>query len=191
MADAANNTDSEIWKDIPEWPDYQVSNMGRVRVGARVRLQTHPRNRSMMKQVTYPAALRRQSICPQTGYAKVGLSKPGKKQTVAVHVLVCEAFHGPRPKGHDAAHGNGIRTDSRADNLRWATRKENRADCKSHGTNNHGERNGQSKLTEDQVRAIRRAHANGKMPTALGLEYGLNPRHVSDIVAGRRWGHVE
>ena len=110
---------------------------------------------------------------------------------MAVNVLVCLAFHGPRPDDHDAAHWNGDRTDNRPENLRWATRSDNLADRGRHGTINHGERNGQAKLTAEQVRKIRRAHANGKTPTALSLQYDLNPRHVCDIVAGRRWGHVE
>ena len=192
MAETANNTDSmpvEEWRDIPGWEGYQASSLGRIRSVDRVRMQ---RQYGTLAPVLYKGKVRAASQCPKTRYIKVGLTQPGKrKRTMAVNVLVCLAFHGPRPDDHDAAHWNGDRTDNRPENLRWATRSDNLADRGRHGTINHGERNGQAKLTAEQVRKIRRAHANGKTPTALSLQYDLNPRHVCDIVAGRRWGHVE
>ena len=41
------------------------------------------------------------------------------------HVLVCTAFHGPRPEGYECDHINGNNLDWSADNLRWVTRAEN------------------------------------------------------------------
>jgi hypothetical protein len=51
-----------------------------------------------------------------------------------VHHLVLEAFVGPRPAGHEAAHGDGDKTNNALANLRWATPKENAADRYRHGT---------------------------------------------------------
>ena len=41
------------------------------------------------------------------------------------HILVCTAFHGPRPEGYECDHINGSNLDWSADNLRWVTRAEN------------------------------------------------------------------
>ena len=41
------------------------------------------------------------------------------------HVLVCTAFHGPRPEGYECDHVNGNNLDWSADNLRWVTKEEN------------------------------------------------------------------
>ena len=41
------------------------------------------------------------------------------------HVLVCTAWHGPRPEGYECDHINGNNLDWSADNLRWVTREEN------------------------------------------------------------------
>lgn len=63
----------------------------------------------------------------------LGTSLNGRRYLV--HRLVCEAFHGPAPEATmDVAHNNGNRTDNRAENLRWATRAENIADQRKHGT---------------------------------------------------------
>jgi hypothetical protein len=41
------------------------------------------------------------------------------------HILICTAFHGPRPDGYQCDHINGIPTDNRACNLQWVTPAEN------------------------------------------------------------------
>jgi hypothetical protein len=187
MADATNNHDSEIWEDIVDWPDYQVSNMGRVRSLDRIR---HQKQRGTLAAVLYKGSIRRQSVCKRTGYRKVGLSRPGKRQTVAVHVLVCEAFHGPKPHKYDAAHWNGIKQDNRAENLRWTTRKDNLSDRERHGTVNRGERNGMSKFTDEQCLELMQRRAAGAQLKDLAEEYGMSEGHAWDIVRGRRRGNM-
>jgi hypothetical protein len=56
------------------------------------------------------------------GYRKVTIGSKEKK----VHILVCEAFHGPKPsKGHTVDHfPNRNHSSNCAWNLRWATRAE-------------------------------------------------------------------
>jgi hypothetical protein len=52
----------------------------------------------------------------------------------------------------------------------------------------YGERSGAAKLTEDQVRAIRRRYAAGDVTqTALAREYGIRQATVSAIVLNRVW----
>ncbi len=72
------------------------------------------------------------------GYLRTILRRDGKRHNKFIHVLVCEAFHGPRPgtcRQWHAAHKNGNPTDNRACNLRWATVRENNyLDQKKHGT---------------------------------------------------------
>ena len=41
------------------------------------------------------------------------------------HILVCTAFHGPRPEGYECDHINGNNMDWSASNLRWVTKAEN------------------------------------------------------------------
>jgi hypothetical protein len=69
-----------------------------------------------------------------TGYLGVNLGRRNKRYAHMVHVLVCEAFHGPRPEGMQVRHLNGNETDNRASNLAWGTRSENEIDKVHHGT---------------------------------------------------------
>ena len=55
----------------------------------------------------------------------------------------------------------------------------------------HGERCARAKLTEDEVRAIRRRYAAGGISqTALGNEYGLHNATINAIVNRATWKHV-
>src|SRR5438105_702836 len=85
------------------------------------------------------------------GYRKVTVQlAPGKWKLFAVHVLVCEEFHGPKPTPlHEVRHLDGNPGNNSAANLCWGTKAENEADKLRHGT-------GPSRLTEEQVREIRR-----------------------------------
>lgn len=51
-----------------------------------------------------------------------------------------------------------------------------------------GETNPQSKLTEDDVRAIRAAV--GVKQKDLAKKYGVDRAHISQIRSGGRWGHI-
>lgn len=49
-------------------------------------------------------------------------SDDGVVHNIGVHLLVCRAFHGPRPScRHTPDHINGNRADNRSCNLRWST----------------------------------------------------------------------
>lgn len=92
---------SERWRLCAEHPAYLVSDAGRVRriAGGILKPQRNTR-----------------------GYLKVHL---GRGRQRLVHALVAEAFHGPRPLGHDCDHLNFDRHDNRAGNLRWLRSTEN------------------------------------------------------------------
>ena len=61
----------------------------------------------------------------KNGYLKTTLTKDKEKEYILVHRLVAEAFI-PNPENKPCVdHINGVRTDNRAENLRWCTHKEN------------------------------------------------------------------
>lgn len=60
------------------------------------------------------------------GYPHVSVKTyAGVKRSIGVHILVCEAFRGPRPKGYHVNHRNGDKTDFRIENLEFCTPREN------------------------------------------------------------------
>jgi DNA-binding XRE family transcriptional regulator len=108
-----------------------------------------------------------------------------------VHSMICEEFHGPRPEGFVTAHSCNVRHCVNWRHVRWATPQENSDDMIEHGTRRYGEAVTTSKLTEDQVKAIRDAYARSELTQqALADTYGISNQHVSDICSGRRWAHL-
>lgn len=124
------------------------------------------------------------------GYKKVILCAFGKRRYARVHSLILETFVGPCPAGMVGAHANGNNCDNRISNLRWDTQKRNIADKVAHGTHQAGERHGCHKLTEIQVREIRRRRASGESGISLAREFGVWNGTISAIVHRRLWSHV-
>lgn len=100
----------EEWKTIEDYPNYMVSNMGRV------------------KAINWHRGNKEKEIKPYTtykGYLRLRLCKNGKAKQFQVHRLVAQAFI-PNPENKPYIdHINTDRTDNRVENLRWVTNKEN------------------------------------------------------------------
>lgn len=115
----------------------------------------------------------------------------GKWGIVTRHI--CTALYGPPPDPRsEAAHscGNGHLGCVNPKHLRWATHTENEGDKISHGTSQHGERNRQAKLTEQEVRQIRSMYP-AMSQAQIAKSCGVSQAAVSAIIARRRWGWLE
>lgn len=136
---------AEQWRPVVGHPGYEVSNHGRVRswlrAGTGNRRRTTPVLRALVKI--------------KRGYLTVMLDRDGGRPIRYVHHLVLEAFRGPRPPGMEARHLDRNPENNRPDNLEWGTSAENKADMMRHGTHTRGSRNGQAKLSREDVEAIR------------------------------------
>lgn len=79
----------------------------------------------------------------------------------------------------------------RFDGHLWlGTNDDNIADKVAKGRQYRGGRHHHAKLTDEQVRAIRRRAAGGMMQKDLAVEYGVSPSTICDILAKRVWKHV-
>ena len=96
----------EVWKDIKGYPDYQISNLGRIWSKYKQRYKATCKNNK--------------------GYEQVNLiAINGKWKKELVHRLVALAFV-ENPEGKpEVNHINHIRDDNRAENLEWVTKSEN------------------------------------------------------------------
>ena len=104
----------EIWKDIPNYEGYQVSNLGRVKSLERLDARGHKRKEKLLKP-----------LISSIGYYLVGLCKNSKVRFYLVHRLVWEAFNGQIPENMQVNHINEIKSDNRLKNLNLMTPKEN------------------------------------------------------------------
>lgn len=181
---------NEIWKAIPGFEGYDVSDQGRVRSYWR-RAGLGKGNGSTSILEGQPQKIFKAN--PNSdGYPTVGLSKNGEIHTCLVHHLVLETFIGPCPPGFQACHWDGIRINNFLENLRWDTSSNNHSDQKRHGTMPivKGTANPQSKLTEDQVFEIRSLYAQGFLQTNIAKIFGVHKGTVNDIVLHKTWTHI-
>jgi hypothetical protein len=108
------------------------------------------------------------------------------------HHLAWETFVGPIPEGHAVLHKCDTSSCCNPEHLFTGTQKDNMRDMieKGRRANFQGSRHGMAKLDEKAVGEIRRRRAAGESTRALAVEYGVNPRHLRDVIAGRLWRHV-
>src|SRR5690606_19120684 len=97
-----------------------------------------------------------------------------------VHVLVAEAFIGPKPKGMTVNHIDGDKTNNHATNLEYLSVADNIRHAFAMGLYPRGERHHQAKLTEDQVRQIKRRLPH-ESNCALAREFGVSDVAIRKI----------
>lgn len=98
-----------------------------------------------------------------------------------LHRVACENQNGPPPDGLDAAHSCGNRACVNGRHLRWATRSENLADRRAHGTHQMGASGSRAKLTQIQVDEIRVALAAGECQAEIARRYEVCQQTISNI----------
>lgn len=69
--------------------------------------------------------------------------------------------------------------------------KINMEDCKSKGRTNKGEERPQHKLTEEEVRQLRRLRQSGASWRGLAAQFGVCVTSVVSAVKGITWAHVD
>ena len=126
----------------------------------------------------------------QGGYPQVNLWKDDEKHHYLVHQLVLTVFVGPCPPDHECCHGDGKRSHNWLTNLEWGTRSKNYQDRHGHGTDNTGEKNGRTIVTESQVKEIRELYSQGNTLKGLGKMFGVSFSTIHAIVKKRNWKHI-
>lgn len=127
------------------------------------------------------------------GYLCVFLRRLGvrKETRLRVHRLVLEAFIGPRPEGMVGCHNDGNPLNNAVENLRWDTPKANSADRATHGTLLLGRELHSAKLSEDDVREIRRLRAAGEQYKPIAERFGVTKQAIFHVCKRQSWAHVE
>ena len=178
-----NLTIREEWRQIPGFPGYEASSLGKIRSYWRQsgRGRGHKLADSPQK-----------NLLPyeSDGYLKVALFRDHKKFNKRVHQLVLITFIGPCPAGMQGCHNDNDRTNNIPTNLRWDTRKNNFQDRLLHGTWPSGSNSGGAKLNDSQVNEIRCLYAQGTPQTSLCKTYSVSKCQIGRIVRNESWKHL-
>lgn len=164
----------ETWKQVVGWPEYEVSDHGRVRRVATGRVQKAQRAKT-------------------GGYALVKLSARGLTKTCKVHVLVAYAFLGAPPGRHGQGrddyqvnHKDGDKWHNRPENLEWIHPGENCRHAYATGIvrKARGERSHSAKLSDEKVVELRRLWDTGEVTNTreLGRMFGISRSQTYNLV---------
>lgn len=170
---AADSTTSVEYRAIPDFPGYRVGDDGSV--------WTSKRRADW---------LRLKPWIDRDGYHSVRILGGDGYWNVRIHRLVLMIFVGPCPKGMVAAHNNGIRSDNRRDNLRWATQSDNCADKVGHGTAQVGSAHGMAILSEEQVAEVFVLASEGWFAQEIASKFGVKRITIHKILNREHWTHV-
>jgi hypothetical protein len=111
----------EIWKPIPGFDGYEVSNNGRVRSYFKHAGRHWDKLETPQRILSAKPA--------RKGYRQVRIrGTDGKYYLRLIHQLVMLAFRGPRPDGLEVCHGDGNKLNNWLWNLRHGTHASNRQD---------------------------------------------------------------
>jgi len=150
---------TEIWKQIKDYPDYEVSNLGRIK--------SNKRNKSRILNGSLNPA----------GYYRVGLKKDGKINFFYKHRLICCTFNNePLDTISFVCHKNDIKDDNRLDNLYLGDINSNAKDAI---------RNNRYKttITNEEVIEMREIYNNGDATIAeISKLYFTNWSNTCNIV---------
>ncbi len=187
------NLDGEIWKTIKEYPEYQVSNLGRIK---------------SFKQDKINGKIRKQN--KSTGYFQVDLSKNGISKPKKVHILVYETFNNYKLKDDDRIHHVDKNPENNIfENLKLMVESEHNS-FHHRGMNNpmfgkcfskehkkkmseklKGENNPRHKLTEEQVIQIKLLLKEGKLnQQEIADIFNISRKTISNIKIGKTWSYI-
>lgn len=112
-------SDADIeWRPVPSYPGLEVTRTGRVRYAVPYGRRREPGELSVFN-VNQPSG------CPLVMIYKPEHGLDAASVPRAVHLLVAEAFIGPRPAGMEVDHVYGNKSNFHVSNLEYVTRSEN------------------------------------------------------------------
>jgi hypothetical protein len=117
------------------------------------------------------------TISKRTGYAQISW-KGGNR---SAHRMAWVSARGPIPKGMQVCHRCDVRHCINVDHLFLGTHKDNMADKTMKGRAPSGSRNGNSKLSDDQILAIRAAPTGYGTGLPLAKQYGVTAAAISYV----------
>ncbi len=196
---------NEIWKDILDYNDYQVSNFGRVK-------SLKFRKEKILKQQK------------RGDYFYIRLNKNGKRKDKYTHILVFETYNNYKLKNDECIHHvDKIKENNNYENLKLMPKSEHRSFhnignhhsekikrkisesekgkiiseetrkklCKNHA-DLKGENNHNHKLTEEQVVQIKILLEEGILTQQeIANMFGVNRATISYIKNNKIWSYIK
>lgn len=176
----------EVFKSVNGYPEYEVSNFGRVKTKSRLIRYTHAVTRQEHFRQTEERFLKVQ-FNNRTGYKFVQLYKNKKMHNVTTHKAVADTFLVKGKKDFVVNHKDGNKHNNTVDNLEFVSNEYNHEHAKKTGLLARGERIGSSKLNKHCVFAIRGLLKLGWSHGDIAKLFKISRPNVSMIKEGKTW----
>lgn len=129
------------------------------------------------------------------GYVQIELNLNGAATKHLIHRMVAEAYI-PNPDNLPCVnHKDGNKQNNCVENLEWVSYGDNMKHASEHGLlKTKGENNPASKLTEEDVRFIKKVYRKGDREfgtAALGRKFGVDHKAIYSIINGKTWREVQ
>lgn len=171
----------EIWKII-DWSKgcFEVSNQGNFRriKPSKIRHYGFIKNRLI------------KTVEARVGYRRFSAKIDGKHYYEMAHRVVARHFIGAIPKGKQVNHKNGIRFDNRAENLEYVTPSQNLIHASRILKSLGGENQWKSKLTDEQVKEMRKTTFKYGIYSFFARKFGVSPATARKAMSGIGWKHI-
>jgi hypothetical protein len=178
----------ERWVNHKNTP-YWISDHGRLAVEERV---VNTGIYHQIRKVNPPQLLK---LHPEKdGYLQFRCCYKGIKTVVKIHRLVADYFVDNLDPilYNQVNHKDGNKSENHYKNLEWTSHLGNMSHAKELKLFCSGEEHHLTKLSTDEVVAIKSRLSVYKrgLVAELAREYGVNRKNISDIKNGRTWAHV-
>lgn len=179
----------EIWIDIIDYEDYQISNYGRVKTKKRMVRYTHSITKKEHFRETEDKLLKIYNN-NRTGYKFVQLYKDKKPKNFTIHRLVATNFL--HRNEHDCVnHIDGNKHNNYVENLEWCSNEYNHEHATRTGLKAKGEAVSSSKLTAREVHAIKYLLKNDVSHTLISKAFNVSRPTISLIYENKTWKHIK
>lgn len=157
--------EKEIFKTIPGFKDYQVSNLGNV------------------KSLKFNKEKILKGGIEGRGYRHVTLYIKGYQYQKRISYLVLLTFISSCPKGMEVSHLDGNSLNDQLINLKWETRLKNHYRRK-------GENSGIAKLKNENIIKIRELLKRNYTQKIIANIFNVSITTISRIKRNKTWSHV-
>lgn len=179
----------EIFKIIPEFPDYLVSNFGRVKTKSRLLRYVHAVTKKEHFRKSEERFLKIQ-FNNLTGYKFCQLYKNNKMSNRTLHNLVANTFIENQKKLPCINHIDGNKHNNCVDNLEWCSNEYNHKHATETGLKAKGEQIKSSILNENSVHAIKWFLNKGISHTELSKAFKISRPAITLISLNKTWKHI-
>ena len=173
--------ESEDWKDVIGFDGlYQISNHGQLRILPRFRNGRIYKGRFSWGSLD------------SYGYLRTTLTDENHiRHNFKMHQLTGLHFV-DNPNNYTVInHDDGIKTNNYCKNLKWSTLADNNVHAHTVlGKCLRGEKNGRAKLTEQQVRMIKRMSTGPDSDKTFSVQYNTRQENIQAIRLGWTWKHI-